>query len=83
MDSQAYKFMVSWISIIFFLSYYYILKKFTDYFFYETYNTRLQERYRDDHLTHPGINPNLWFNHSVELIKIKFTVSQTLRLRIC
>ena len=75
--------MVSWISIIFFLSYYYILKKFTDYFFYETYNTRLQERYRDGHLTHPGIDPNLWFDHSVELIKIRFTVSQTLRLRIC
>lgn len=34
-------------------------------------------------MTHPGIDPNLWFDHSVELIKIRFTVSQTLRLRIC
>jgi hypothetical protein len=35
-DRQAQKLVVSWISIIFFLSYYF--KKFAD-FFQETYNT--------------------------------------------
>jgi len=30
------------------------------FYFQETYNNRLRERYRDDILTHPKFNPNLW-----------------------
>jgi hypothetical protein len=32
----------------------------TFFYFQETYNNRLRERYRDDILTHPEFNPDLW-----------------------
>jgi hypothetical protein len=30
------------------------------FYFQETYNNRLKERYGDDTLTHPKFNPDLW-----------------------
>jgi len=30
------------------------------FYFQETYNNRLRERYRDDTLTHPEFDPDLW-----------------------
>ena len=30
------------------------------FYFQETYNNRLKERYADDILTHPEFNPDLW-----------------------
>jgi hypothetical protein len=46
--------------LFFFLSYY--LLEFDDFIFYfqETYNSRLKERYMDIPLTHPNIDPDLW-----------------------
>jgi len=46
----------------YFVSYYIYCIEYDDYFFYfqETYNNRLRERYGDDTLTHPEFNPDLW-----------------------
>jgi len=30
------------------------------FYFQETYNSRLNERYKDDYLTHPNFDPDLW-----------------------
>ena len=51
---------VHWFSTIFFLSYYFL--KFDDFIFYfqETYNSQLKERYGDNPSTHPDFDPNLW-----------------------
>jgi hypothetical protein len=51
---------VHWFSTIFFLSYYFL--EFDDFIFYfqETYNSQLKERYEDDPSTHPDFDPNLW-----------------------
>jgi hypothetical protein len=45
---------------IFFLSYY--LLEFDEFIFslQDTYNNRLKERYKNDYLTHPDIDPDLW-----------------------
>ena len=56
MNNRAQKFMISWISIIF-LSYYFL--KLLN-IFQGTYNTWLQERYKDDFSTHLELNPDLW-----------------------
>jgi regulator of replication initiation timing len=45
----------------YFVSYYVYCIEYDDYFFFqETYNNRLRERYGDDILTHPEFDPNLW-----------------------
>ena len=46
----------------YFVSYYVYWIEYDDYFFYfqETYNNRLRERYGDDILTHPEFDPDLW-----------------------
>jgi len=47
----------------YFVSYYVYCIEYDDYFFFyfqETYNDRLRERYGDDILTHPEFDPNLW-----------------------
>jgi len=46
----------------YFVSYYVYWIENDDYFFYfqETYNNRLRERYGDDILTHPEFDPDLW-----------------------
>jgi len=46
----------------YFVSYYVYWIEYDDYFFYfqETYNNRLRERYRDDILTHSKFDPDLW-----------------------
>jgi len=46
----------------YFVSYYVYWIEYDDYFFYfqETYNNQLRERYGDDILTHPGFDPDLW-----------------------
>ena len=58
-DSRAQHFMVCWFSTFFFLSYY--LFEFDEFIFYfqETYNIRLKERYGNDPSTHSDINPDL------------------------
>ena len=60
MDSWAQHFVVYWFSTIFFLSYY--LLKFDEFIFYfqESYNSRLKERYWDDPMIHLDINSDLW-----------------------
>ena len=59
MDSRARKFMISWISTFFFLSYYF-LKLSDQFFFQETYAFQLQKRYRDDPSTHPELDLDFW-----------------------
>jgi regulator of replication initiation timing len=47
----------------YFVSYYVYCIEYDDYFlfyFQETYNNRLRERYGDDILTHPEFDPDLW-----------------------
>jgi len=46
----------------YFVSYYVYCIEYDDYFFFfqETYNNRLRERYGDDILTHPEFDPDLW-----------------------
>jgi hypothetical protein len=46
----------------YFVSYYFYWIEYDDYFFYfqETYNSQLSERYGDDPLTHPEFNSDLW-----------------------
>ena len=47
----------------YFVSYYVYCIEYDDYFFFyfqETYNNRLRERYGDDTLTHPEFDPDLW-----------------------
>jgi len=48
----------------YFVSYYVYWIEYDDYFFYfyfqETYNNRLKERYGDDILTHPEFDLDLW-----------------------
>jgi hypothetical protein len=47
----------------YFVSYYVYCIEYDDYFlfyFQETYNNRLRERYGDDTLTHPEFDPDLW-----------------------
>jgi len=46
----------------YFVSYYFYWIEYDDYFFYfqETYNSRLRERYGDDPLTLPKFDPDLW-----------------------
>jgi hypothetical protein len=42
----------------FLLSYNFL--QFDEFFFQDTYNNRLKERYMDDPLTHPYLDPDLW-----------------------
>jgi hypothetical protein len=47
----------------YFVSYYVYCIEYDDYFlfyFQETYNNQLRERYGDDTLTHPEFDPDLW-----------------------
>ena len=44
----------------YFVSYYVYCIEYDDFFFQETYNNRLRERYGDDTLTHPEFDPDLW-----------------------
>jgi len=46
----------------YFVSYYFYWIEYDDYLFYfqETYNSRLRERYGDDLLTHPEFDSDLW-----------------------
>jgi hypothetical protein len=45
----------------YFVSYYIYCIEYDDYFFFqETYNNRLRERYEDDILTHLEFDPDLW-----------------------
>ena len=47
----------------YFVSYYVHCIEYDDYFFFffqETYNNRMRERYRDDILTHPEFDLDLW-----------------------
>ena len=49
----------------YFVSYYYVYWiEYDDYFFYfqETYNNQLRERYGDDPMTHPEFDPDLWMD---------------------
>jgi hypothetical protein len=80
-DSRAQKFMGSWISTIFFLSYYFF--KFTSFFFplQVAYTTWLHERYKYNPLTHLELDANLWLE-VVDPIEIEFMIFQTLQLRI-
>jgi hypothetical protein len=50
---------VYWFTNIFFLSYYFL--EFDEFIFSfdDTYNSQLRERYRDNPLTHPDIDPDL------------------------
>ena len=59
MDSQAQKFRVNQILTIFLLSYYFF-NLLIFFFFQEIYNTRLQERYKDNHSTYPKLDLELW-----------------------
>jgi hypothetical protein len=47
-------------STIFFLSYYYFFEFADSFFFQDTYNTRLKERYGDDPSTHSDLDSDLW-----------------------
>ena len=55
------------------------------FFFQETYNNWLRERYGDDPSTHPEFDPDLWMKagSSGGLDKIRFTGSPTLQLTTC
>ena len=57
----------------------------TFFYFQETYNNRLRERYEDDPLTHPEFDPDLWMEvgSSGDSIKIRFMGSPTLRPTTC
>jgi hypothetical protein len=59
-DNWTQHFVVRLFSTIFLLSYYFL--EFNDFIFYfqETYNNCLKERYREDPSTHPDFNPDLW-----------------------
>jgi len=57
MNICAQKFVVCWISTISYLKFFFFNLLI---FFNETYNTRLQERYRDNLSTHPELDPELW-----------------------
>ena len=57
-DSQAHHLWFVGFQCFLFLSYYFL--KFTYSFFQDIYNTRLKERYVNNPLTHPNLNPNLW-----------------------
>jgi len=49
--------------VSYYVSYYVYCIEYDDYFlfyFQETYNNRLRERYGDDTLTHPEFDPDLW-----------------------
>jgi len=47
--------------VSYYVSYYVYCIEYDDYFFFqETYNNRLRERYGDDTLTHPEFDPDLW-----------------------
>jgi cell division septum initiation protein DivIVA len=51
------------VQAFYFVSYYVYCIEYDDYFlfyFQETYNNRLRERYGDDTLTHPEFDPDLW-----------------------
>jgi hypothetical protein len=67
----------------FFLSYYFF--EFANFFFQNTYNTRLNERYNDDPSTHSDLDLDLWLEirSYMDLIDIGCTVSLTLRPRTC
>ena len=82
MNNQAQHFVACWFTTIFFLSYYFL--EFDEFAFYDTYNSRLNERYRDDPSTHLNLNLDLWLEvgSSSEPEKIECTNSLTLRSRI-
>jgi 3-deoxy-D-manno-octulosonic-acid transferase len=47
--------------VSYYVSYYVYCIEYDDYFFFqETYNNRLRERYGDDTLSHPEFDPDLW-----------------------
>jgi len=48
--------------VSYYVSYYVYCIEYDDYFFFfqETYNNRLRERYGDNILTHPEFDPDLW-----------------------
>jgi len=61
-DNCASHFMVCYF-VSYFVSYYVYYIEYDDYFFFyfqETYNNRLRERYGDDILTHPEFDLDLW-----------------------
>ena len=58
MNNQAQHFVACWFTTIFFLSYYFL--EFDEFAFYDTYNSRLNERYKNDHWTYKDIDPDLW-----------------------
>jgi hypothetical protein len=64
-----------------------VLNMMISFFFYfqETYNNRLRERYGDDTLTHPEFDSDLWWRlaRQVDPIKIGFMGSPTLRQTTC
>jgi hypothetical protein len=71
----------------YFISYYFSWIEYDDFYFYfqETYNSRLRERYGDDPSTHPDFNPELWMEVGSFGGSDKNQVygSPTLRPRIC
>ena len=66
---------------IVFLNYYYYYFNFQIFFFHDTYNTRLKERYGDDPSTHLNLDPDLQLeDRMVDPIELRCMVSLTLRL---
>jgi len=72
---------------LFFLSYY--LLEFDDFIFYfqETYNNLLKERYGDDPLTHPDFDSNLWLEarsfdgpDKNQMYRLSNTMAENLRM---
>jgi len=71
----------------YFVSYYFYWIEYDDFFFYfqETYNSRLRERYGDNPSTHPDFDPDLWMEvgSSGGPDKIRCMGSPTLQPRTC
>jgi hypothetical protein len=59
-ESKAQHFVVCWFSTIFLLSYYFLEFDEFIFSFQDTYNSRLKERYKEDFLTHPDLDLDLW-----------------------
>jgi len=66
----------------YFVSYYVYCIEYDDYFlfyFQETYNNRLRERYGDDTLTHPEFDPDLWMEVKNQVYGLSNTTADNLR----
>jgi hypothetical protein len=76
-DSRAQHFVVCWFSTIFFLIYYFLE--------FDTYNSWLNERYRDNPSTEPNLDLDLWLEIGcmVDPIEIGCIDSLTLQSRTC